>query len=110
VGNVLGTAGVTMVYDQYSATQPPSIYELGEGPGGTGQSSTVVQTLFRTGNYDYFHQATEWNNNLPQTLPASLYLNQQPAWWPAGTTWPWTGPDLSPMVQHLPAKDRSDGL
>ena len=110
VGNVLGTAGVTQVYDQYTATQPPSIYELGEGTGGTGQSSTVVQTLWRTGNYDYFHQATEWNNNVQQTLPDSLYLKQQPAWWPAGTSWPWTGPDLSPMVQQLPAKARSDGM
>jgi hypothetical protein len=110
VGNVLGTAGVTQVYDQYIASQPPSIYELGEGTGGTGQSSTVVQTLFRTGNYDYYHQATEWNNNVQQALPDSLYLKQQPAWWPAGTTWPWAGPDLSPMVQQLPAKARSDGM
>jgi hypothetical protein len=110
VGNVLGTEGVTQVYDQYSASQPPSIYELGEGIGGTGQSSVVVQTLLRTGNYDYFHQATEWNNNVPETLPTSFYLNQQPAWWPAGTNWPWAGPDLSPMVKHLPAKDRSDAL
>jgi hypothetical protein len=110
VGNVLGTASVTQLYDQYTSSQPPSIYELGEGINGTGQSSTVVQTLLRIGNYDYFHQATEWDASGPQTLPTSLYLSQQPAWWPAGTSWPWAGPDLSPMVQHLPAKDRSDGL
>ena len=37
--------------------------------------------------------------NLPastQSLPDSLYYAHKPAWWPAGTPWPWVGPDLSP--------------
>lgn len=110
VGNILGTAGVTKVFDNYTGSQPQSIYELGQGIGGTGKNDVVVQTLLRTGNYDYFHNATEWNATGTQTLPPSFYLHQKPAWWPAGTNWPWTGPDLSPMVQHLPAKDRSDGM
>jgi hypothetical protein len=108
-GCVLGTAGVTQTYDNYTSSKPPSIYELGQN-GGSGQSDIVVQTLFRTGNYDYFHNATQWNGNVIETLPPSLYLNQAPAWWPSGTSWPWVGPDIAPMVQHLPAKDRSDAM
>jgi hypothetical protein len=109
VGNVLGTDGVTQIYDNYTSSDPPSIYELGQGNGGQGQADVAVQTLLRTGNYDYFHHATEWSSGTVQ-LPASLYLGQKPAWWPAATSWPWAGSDLSPMVGTLPAKARSDGM
>ncbi len=108
VGNVLGKAGVTQVYDQYGAVTPPSIYELGENGGG--QNDIAATSLFRTGNYDAFHQSTQWNASGAQTLPPSLYLTAKPGWWPASTAWPWVGPDLNPMVQTLPAKTRSDGL
>jgi len=109
VGNVLGKAGVTQVYDQYSNVTPPSVYELGQGSPGAGQSDVAVTSLLRTGNYDFFHQSTQWTAGA-QTLPPSLYLSGKPSWWPAGTAWPWAGPDLNPMVQTLPAKARSDGL
>jgi len=109
LGNVLGMDGVTQIYDNYTSSDPASIYELGQGNGGQGQNDVVVQTILRTGNYDYFHHATEWTGT-PVQLPASLYLTQKPAWWPAGTSWPWVGPDLTPMVGTLPAKARSDGL
>jgi hypothetical protein len=51
--------------------------------------------------------------NLPastRNLPASLYRAQKPAWWPAGTPWPWVGPDLTPRVGTLPAKTLSDAF
>ena len=110
VGNVLGKAGVTQVYDNFSDSAPPSIFELGQGIGGQGQNDVVVQTLLRTGNDDAFHGSTQWGASGPQTLPPSLYRSSKPAWWPSGVSWPWVGPDLTPTVQTLPAKSRSDGL
>ena len=110
VGNVLGKAGVTQIYDNYSDSSPASIYELGQGLGGQGQNDVVVQTLLRIGNWDAFHGSTQWNASGAQTLPSSLYRSGKPAWWPSGVSWPWVGPDLNPMVQTLPAKARSDAM
>jgi len=110
VGNILGKAGVTQIYDNYSSSDPASIYELGQGLGGQGQNDVVVQTLLRTGNWDVFHGSTQWGASGVQTLPSSLYRSSKPAWWPSGTSWPWVGPDLNPTVQTLPAKARSDAM
>jgi hypothetical protein len=110
VGNVLGKVGVTQVFDQYSGSTPPSIYELGQGSPGSGQSDIVTTSLLRNGNWDAFHQSTQWGTGGAQTLPQSLYLTGKPAWWPGNTAWPWAGPDLNPMVGTLPAKARSDSL
>jgi len=108
LGCILGTDGVSTVYDS-GDSGPQSIYELGEG--GTGPDDVSITTLYRHGNYDTVHQGTVWSpTTIERVLPASLYYAQQPAWWPAGTPWPWAGPDLSPMVGVLPAKDRSDHL
>ena len=110
VGNVLGKTGVTQIYDNYTGSDPASIYELGQGIGGQGQSDVVVQTLLRTGNWDAFHGSTQWDASGVQTLPSSLYRSAKPTWWPQGTSWPWVGPDLNPTVQTLPAKARSDAM
>ena len=110
VGNVLGKSGITQTFENFGGSQPPSIFELGQGIGGQGQNDVVVQTLLRIGNYDVFHGSTQWGASGSQTLPPSLYRSSKPAWWPSGMGWPWVGPDLNPMVQTLPAKSRSDGL
>lgn len=102
VGNVLGTAGVTTAYDGFDSNTF-SIYSLDSA---TDVSAT---SLFRDGNYDALHADTVWVS-APHPLPASLYLHAIPAWWPAGTTWPWVGPDRDPMVGVLPAKARSDAM
>ena len=73
-------------------------------------------TLMRWGNYDTVNGATQWNsteaspgaipyinanftssyfNTLSQTLPASLFYNSKPSWWPSVKNWPPTGPDVS---------------
>lgn len=102
VGNVLGTAGVSTVYDAYDSGAQ-SIFELGSA------SDVSATSLFRHGNFDVVHDATLWDPSVAtQDLPPSLYLKATPAWWPAGTAWPWIGPD-GPAGQ-LPAKARSDGL
>jgi hypothetical protein len=111
LGNLLGTSGVTTVYDSYAAT-PDSIYELGIGGSGfTGSGATDISatSLYRHGNYDTVNKATQWDSTTTDhTLPASFYLPGKPAWWPSGVAWPWVGPDLSPMMGTLPAKTRSD--
>ncbi len=104
LGNVLGTSGVSSVYDAYDSG-PMSIYELG---GSTDVSST---SLYRHGNYDTVNAATQWAPSVStHALPPSLYLKQVPAWWPAASPWPWVGPDASPMTGTLPAKARSDSM
>jgi len=94
------------------------------GTGGCGTGSTggppcgplVRSTLMRWGNWDVVTNGTKWDsteaspaavpyvnanftasyfNSLAHTLPASLYYNSTPSWWPSGKAWPPTGPDVS---------------
>lgn len=107
VGNVLGTAGVSTTYDGFNINLV-SIFQLGAN--GAGAADVAATSLYRHGNFDTVNNATTWDPaRTDRTLPASLYLEARPGFWPAGTPWPWTGPDLSPMVGTLPAKARSDG-
>jgi hypothetical protein len=72
-------------------------------------------SLWLHGNFDTVNKKVMWNAssltaNLSastQSLPASLYYTQRPAWWPSATPWPWAGPDLAPKVGTLPARARS---
>lgn len=106
VGNVLGTAGVSTTYDGFNINLV-SIFQLGAN--GSGATDVATTTLYRHGNFDTVNNATVWDPaKTDRTLPASLYLTARPGWWPSGTPWPWTGPDLSPMIGTLPAKARSD--
>jgi hypothetical protein len=105
VGNVLGMAGVSTVYDS-SNVNSNSIYELGVN--GSGATDVAATSLYRTGNFDTVHNATIWDASGSRALPPSLYLQSKPGWWPSGTPWPWAGSDLTPMVGTLPAKARSD--
>ena len=129
VGNVLGSTLQT------SLGLPPDLGTTGTGKGAPPATSQVYTStnvislpvfrvdttsvawtsLWLTGNFDTVSKKVSWNSsmltaNLPasaQNLPASLYRANKPGWWPAGHRWPWVGPDLSPMVGSLPAKERS---
>jgi hypothetical protein len=114
IGNVLGSSAATDL-----GTAPLSKNYIADGSengaifdfGANGKSDVSYTSLWAHGNYDTVNKAVQWNASIPtQTLPASLYLGAQPTWWPAGTPWPWVGPELSPMVGTLPAKARSDQL
>jgi hypothetical protein len=114
IGNVLGSSAASDL-----GTAPVSAIYIADGSkwgaifdfGRNGKSDVSYTSLWLHGNYDTVNQGVQWNASIPtQTLPDSLYLPAQPAWWPAGTAWPWAGPDLSPMVGTLPAKARSDQL
>lgn len=108
IGNVLGRAGVSRVYDGYDSGRA-AIFQLGDS--GAGASDVAATTLFRHGNYDYVNMETRWDPDVPaRALPPSLYLRARPGWWPPSMAWPWAGPDLTPMVGTLPAKARSDAM
>jgi hypothetical protein len=72
-------------------------------------------SLWLHGNFDSVNKKVMWNASpltaaLPtstRALPASLYYTKKPGWWPNGVSWPWVGPDLTPMVGSLPAKSTS---
>jgi hypothetical protein len=75
--------------------------------------------IYRHGNYDYVNGAiVDWTSGYSQTLPNSLYLTSQPAFF-TGTSctysWPWVVSTSSSPVQTsscggsgLPAKARWD--
>jgi hypothetical protein len=105
VGNVLGTAGISVAYQAHDSG-PRAIYQLGAN--GAGAADVAATSLVRQGNFDVVSSATVWSPaNLERPLPASLYLRGRPAWWPPARPWPWAGPDLVPMVGVLPARERA---
>jgi hypothetical protein len=63
-------------------------------------------TAMLHGNYDYASDSTKWDPSIADhILPPSLYLSAKPAWW--GTMpWPPIGPDVTPMVNTIPAQVR----
>jgi hypothetical protein len=79
------------------------------------QTTVAWTSLWLHGNFDTVNKKAMWNASPPtaslaastQALPASLYYAARPRWWPAGSPWPWVGPDLSPRVGSLPAEARS---
>jgi hypothetical protein len=133
VGNVLGsttdaTLGLpddlrTTSSGQGAMPTTSMTYLAGVGQGGPAilsidQNDVVWSSLWLTGNFDTVNKQTMWNASpltasLPastRSLPASLYYRRPPAWWPAEAPWPWVGPELSPRVNSLPAKDRSSAF
>jgi len=68
----------------------------------------VAQTsTYWHGNWDPVTKGTVWNQaNADHALPRSLYLTNAPGWWVANMAWPPFGPDLTPMINTLPARVR----
>jgi hypothetical protein len=104
---------------------PPATSQTYASAGGNGpiiflvdQASVSWTSIWLTGNFDTVNKKTMWNasaltKNLPasmQALPSSLYYAKRPGWWPAGTPWPWVGPDITPKVGTLPAHTRGTGF
>jgi hypothetical protein len=130
VGNVLGstsdaTLGLptdlgTTAVGQGTGAATSQVYLAADGNGPAilliDKTTTTWSSLWLTGNFDTVNKKVMWNASpltasLPasaQTLPASLYRMTRPSFWPSGKPWPWAGPDLSPKVNTLPAKDRSN--
>jgi hypothetical protein len=114
VGNVLGSSATT---DLGTAGISNTYMCFGGGGGciydfsANGKSDVSYTSLWLHGNYDTVTPGVVWNPLIAtHEIPASLYRSTRPAWWPAGSSWPWVGPDLNPRVGSLPAKARSDLL
>jgi hypothetical protein len=100
----LGTAPVSQVLVG-TDSDTASIYRFGDD----GQADVSYTSLWAHGNYDTVTGDVVWSSSIAtREIPASLYLKAKPAWWTAGTPWPWVGPDLEPRVQSLPAKARAE--
>jgi hypothetical protein len=125
IGNVLGTPGqmTGWVYENDGGPNEipnRAIWALGyQDTAPRGTDPNVVATVIRDGNYDFVTQSVAWAaNDTAHTLPNSLYLPQEPAFFRAGSgyAWPWVNPTGSPQIltgcggacSGLPAKARYD--
>jgi hypothetical protein len=111
VGNVLGTSGKSTAANgwTYSGDFTASrIFMLGWGGGGGGQdpylNGVKGSYILIDGNYDYLNRAVAWHG-LPVTLPNSFYLPGKPAFFLAGSgyPWPWVTPTGSGQIQNGPS-------
>ena len=134
IGNVLGypsysTSANGWVYE--NATGGPAIFVLGVGytSGNNGpdpkagfDTNGKGGTTIAHGNYDYLDNAVTWDPNYSdRDLPSSFFLMSKPAFFKAGSgyPWPWVTPTGSSPIQSgpsgcggrcngLPAKARYD--
>jgi hypothetical protein len=89
-------------------TNPPDYHALPNTLEGCQElDRNVTATILRHGNWDYATQSVVWDPSIvDHTIPSSLYYSTQPAWWPAGVSWPPIGPDRNPMIGQIPAQIR----
>lgn len=111
VGNVLCNPGCTGVYQAPSFVNA-EIWHIGYlcASSQSPIDPDVEKTLLRHGNFDYVTNETKWDPGVSdRALPSSLYLSSKPSFF-GSLPWPAIGPDLSPMVGHLPAGQRFDAM
>jgi len=62
------------------------------------------ETRFVHGNYNFANSSITWDStNSNHTLPASLYLSSEPAWY-GSISWPSIGPDVKGYYNENPAE------
>ena len=111
VGNVLGTSGQSIAANGWTYSgdfSAPRIFMLGWSGGGGGQDPYIDGVkgsyILINGNFDYLNNAVTWQGS-PLTLPNSFYLSSEPAFFSAGSgyPWPWVTPTGSSPVQNGPS-------
>jgi hypothetical protein len=111
VGNVLGTSGKSTAANgwTYSGDFTASrIFMLGWDGGNGGQDPYLDgksgSYILINGNYDYLNDAVTWQGS-PVAFPNSFYLSSKPAFFAAGSgyPWPWVTPTASEQVQNGPS-------
>jgi hypothetical protein len=114
VGNILGTSGWSQVYEvaypQDADSSVKTIWRLGHsGPNDAGETQ-VKATLLRHGNFDYVTNSVQWDSAIPDhDIPASLYLASKPSWF-GSVPYPPIGPDVTGMVNKIPAQLRYEAM
>ncbi len=122
IGNVLGAAGrmAGWIYEDpgdgslgHTTSRwgsAPTVWKLGYDPGQWDQAPDpkVRATVVREGNFDFLTERVQWEGT-PQTLPASLYLTEKPAFF-GELRWPWVEPLGDQKVSDLPALLRAATL
>jgi hypothetical protein len=110
VGNVLGLPG-QMAGWHYEGAEP-TIWLLGWDDWSPYPTDAMVQsTALRHGNFDYLNGAVTWDPAIgDHALPPSLYRDQKPVFFDAGSgyAWPWVDPTAAQPLGTLPAKARYD--
>jgi hypothetical protein len=110
VGNVLGTSGKSTAANgwTYSGDFTASrIFMLGWDGGNGGQDPNLDgksgSYILINGNYDYLNDGVTWQGS-PVALPNSFYLSTKPAFFAAGSgyPWPWVTPVGSQQIQNGP--------
>ncbi len=129
IGNVLGTAGETIipVRSQGVGQNGPFVYGTGVNPAPwtreeiamwqlgynpvtwvATEDQSVISTAIRDGNFDYVTNQVHWDR-AQQPLPNSLYLTGKPAFF-GSNPWPWVDALGSTKTYVLPARQRFDAL
>lgn len=116
VGNVLGNPNLHTNWNNAnllasncswdSGRSDPTVY--GFGCNGSFDANTR-NTMILHGNYDHKTKGVaHWDGGAQHALRNSLYYSSKPAFF-GNCAWPAFGPDLSPIVNKLPAKARYEG-
>jgi hypothetical protein len=111
LGNVLGTSGTTTAANGWTYSgdfTAPRIFMLGWDGGNGGQdpnlNGATGSYITINGNYDFLNNKVTWTGS-PLTLPSSFYLASKPAFFAAGSgyPWPWVTPTGSSQILTGPS-------
>jgi parallel beta-helix repeat protein len=109
VGNVLGTVGWETTYQNNNPYSGKNVYCLDYVYDSTPADGRTAASMLRHGNWDSVNNSFVWDAGIADhNIPNSYYLASKPSFFGA-CAWPPVGPDLTPMVRTLPAKDRYEG-
>jgi len=109
VGNVLGvpdwiSSGTVRNSGDCRVSEPVAYYYGCDSTGG--YDALTFNSMLTHGNYDYVSGSVAfWDGGSNHRLKNSMYYASRPAFF-ENYAWPPFGPDLAPMTQPLPAKDR----